>query len=182
MPARYMPSCSRSRILHPPLRCSSSTRALTVTTHLADGWTYLLPPLSQSSAQNESMTLCRPGLGHRRSRSHSPLPETPVQHTKYSFSNSMRLATPGDGWFSGCAIHYTRRKMSLRRRAVIVLLGNSRKHRRRPTPLLVTVFDARGALGQPHGHPIGVFCLILTAVCHLTFHLVELRSLANNCT
>jgi hypothetical protein len=36
----------------------------------------------------------------------------------------------------------------------------------------------RSALGQPHGRPIGLFALILTAVCCLTIRLFKLRSLA----
>jgi hypothetical protein len=40
----------------------------------------------------------------------------------------------------------------------------------------------RGALEQPHGRPIGLFVLISAAVCHLTFHLVKLRSPASKCS
>jgi hypothetical protein len=41
---------------------------------------------------------------------------------------------------------------------------------------------ARGDPGQPRGCSIGLFALILAAVCHLTFHLVKLRSLASRCS
>ena len=38
---------------------------------------------------------------------------------------------------------------------------------------------AHGDPGQPRGCSVGLFALILAAVCHLTFHLVKLRSLAS---
>ena len=178
MPARCMPFCSHSGILHSPhatyrLLGHRLLPPISLTVdHALDVLSAPTFPVISTEREHGGVLTAPRAQGIPFTSASSA--NTHVQHIKYSSSIPMRLATPGGGWFPVCAVHYTRRCAAGQFEEVVQEVDGG-----------VAGYYLRyacGPLEQPHGRPIGLFVLISAAVCHLTFHLVKLRSPASKCS